>query len=189
MKNHKAKELMKLLKLEWRLFIQSPKRYLYIFTFPKNKYITISNFDPKLKIKGEEIVARLAKEFPFAKVHFFGSVALELPGQGDLDLMMECSKYNFYNYSMKLEKIYGIPVFSKPDFLQWEFEEDGYQGELALATPDSRLFKMYSHVFDVLNQKEVKAAYKKLKLESNGISKRAYEKKRLRFFNDLGLND
>ena len=171
------------------LFINGPLEYILLFTSPNNKYVSIAPFNPKNKEKGKELVRKLHDRLPGLKVNFFGSSALEVPGRGDIDLVAECKPQDFDKYLPWLTEMFGRPVKTTKRLIGWDFKHKGVDVELILIDPTYKLFRWYFNAFYTLSKKEVKEKYIKLKFESDGISIREYEKRKLKFFRDLGIND
>lgn len=66
---------------ELRLFYQTPKDYLYLYTYPTDKKVKIEPYDPHVTATGEFISGKINKLFPGVKVHFIGSPVLGIDGQ------------------------------------------------------------------------------------------------------------
>jgi hypothetical protein len=172
---------------ELRLLLLDPVNYILLITYPTHKYVTIRNFNPRSKKIGIKILNLLKVNFPRFNIFLTGSSALEIPGRGDIDLIAGCPKKYFRNYVPELIKMFGKPHKKARNIIEWAFKYEDCDVELCLVDPNYKLYKRYAKSLEILSRKENREKYLALKLESDGLSERAYERKRLKLFVNLGI--
>lgn len=171
---------------ELRLFHQNPREYIYLFTYPQNRRVSIESYDPQVTKVGKFLVRKINKLYPELKVHFIGSAVLGIAGQRDIDLYAECFPRNFGRYIPGLISLFGPPTKIRRKFIQWRLMKNGCLVELLLIDPSTDMFNLPLKTFELMkNNKKILQEYKKIKGLSSGLSVREYHKKRLQFFNKI----
>ncbi len=177
--------LIKKLVNEIKLFRKAPKEYIWVYTYPKDQKVEIGEYNPRVKKQGQDLIDEIKKKLPELKIHFLGSVALEIPGQKDIDIFIECLPKNFHNVIPELNKIIGQPVKKRERFVEWVFEKNDIPVELFLIDPTWQKFLNKLSNFETL--KKNRQAYTEFKIKNIGKSMREYERKKYEFFY-TGLN-
>jgi hypothetical protein len=184
----KAMRFLHTLHRDFMLLLLSPREYLYSFTYPTDAYVTVQPYDPAVNELGLRLVDELKAQFPSLIVHFWGSAALKIAGQRDIDLVAEAYPGELPLYEPGITRLFGAPIKHRPDFIEWNFVVEGAHVELVLISPTHPLFKKQRDTFIVLSSDEkIVREYERIKLSCNGLSVREYDRRRLQFFIKLGL--
>lgn len=171
---------------EFYLFYQDPRAYLYLFVYPKDKKVKIEAYDSEVVDAEKALIGQITKLYPDLTIHFVGSAALGIAGQKDIDLFAECLPQAFDKYLPGLITLFGQPAKRRERFVQWDVTKKGYKIELFLADPSTAIFYKPIKNFKTLRKnKKLLEEYRRIKEESNGLSVRNYEKRKLIFFNKL----
>lgn len=171
---------------EMLLLTQTPKEYIYTFTYPANKRIKIEEYDPHVTQVGIKLIKKIQKKLPNLKVCFIGSAALQILGQKDIDLIAESSPKDLEKYLPSLFSILGQPAKKRRKFMEWHVKHDNCTIELIIADPSSNILKVSMATFQLLkNNKKLLRIYEQLKSDSDGLSIREYNKRKLLFFNKI----
>jgi hypothetical protein len=171
---------------EMLLFLQTPREYIYIFTYPTDKTVKIEDYNPHITQVGIKLIKKIQKELPNLKIRFIGSAALRIPGQNDIDLFVESPSKDLGKYSRPLFSILGKPTKKRRKFIEWHVKHDGCTVELVVADPLSNIFKNSVTTFQLLkDNKKLLREYEHLKFDSDGSSVREYNKRKLVFFNKI----
>lgn len=183
MKNNLVKNFIK----EIKLFFKAPKEYFWIYTYSNNEKVKIGNFDPVVKKQGYKLIDEIQKKIPNLRIHFLGSAELEIPGERDIDLFVECIPEKFEEIIPKLTEIIGTPIKRRKRFVEWAFKRNSTKVELLLVDPNWKKFQNKLLNFEKL--KKHKEAYAAIKLKSQGKSMREYERKKFEYFyGELNFN-
>ena len=170
------------------LLIRAPKEFVYSFTYPRNRYVTILPYDKATTIIGKDLVEKIKRKYPELTVHFSGSAVLGIVGQKDIDLFIECDKSELEKYKTGISKIVGQPRKVKKDFVEWSFGTRGCDVQVLLIDPNHPLYKKQINTQKVLeNNRKILQEYEKMKLQSNGVLQREYARRKLKFFINHGL--
>ncbi len=184
--NSMTDKVLNTIYIELLMFLKGPKQYLYLYTYPSDKYVKIKPYDPKVTELGNKLISRIHKLYPKLKIHFFGSAALKIAGQRDIDLFAVSNPKDFDKYLPGLIKILGLPKKRRRNFIEWSLSKNKCDIQFVLVSPNNPMFARNIRAYKLL--KKNKQAYEKLKMESNGDSFRECEKKKLKFFYfSLGL--
>lgn len=173
-------------KRDMGLLFNSPREYIYSFTFSGSRKVVMNKFDNNAKKTGLILIKKLSKSIPEIELMFIGSVFLEISGQNDIDIVSICKDSELFLCVNKLIDVLGKPAKCKREFSQWDGVYNGYKYELLLSTPDNRLLNRI--IIDntlISNNKDYLESYTKLKENSNGFSYREYERRRIAFFNRI----
>lgn len=177
---------MNIIRRDFSLFLKTPKDFVYSFTYPTNKTITIEPYNPGVTRTGNKLTAKVRAIFPELKVHFIGSARLGILGQKDIDLMIECAPDDFEKYLPGLISLFGNPDKKRSKFIEWHFVENGCSIEILLIDPSTHVFQGPLETFKLLKKnKYLLRKYEKIKKESDGISVREYKRRRMFFFNQI----
>lgn len=182
--------ILKKIKRDVMLLINSPREYLYSFTYFYTKKIKIDKYDVKTTELGNMFVKKINKLLPNLKVNFFGSAALKIDGQKDVDLFVECAPSKFDECLPSMISIFGPKFKRRPFFIEWNIYYKGVFIECLLIDPKSSMFKMQKRTFVTLkNNKSYLDEYVRIKRNSNNSSYGEYQRTRMEFFNRiLGIN-
>ncbi|KKR30453.1 hypothetical protein A2715_04515 [Candidatus Woesebacteria bacterium RIFCSPHIGHO2_01_FULL_39_32] len=168
------------------LIYKAPTGYFFSFLESTTEKVGIENYDPRSTLVGRKIVRDIKKHIPNLKVHFHGSSALQIQGQNDIDLLLEGKLEEFDKFLPELTQLFGKPIKRGKKYIEWHFRREKYKVELLLIDPKSRMFKELITVYLVLrSDKKLLKEYEQIKLNSNGLSPREYQKNRLEFYNKL----
>ena len=168
------------------LLLQSPKDYLYSFTYPTNRFVKIRPYKPSLQTTADKIINKIHKAAPNLKVYFVGSASFHISGQGDIDLVAKSKSKNFNKYLPVLTDIFGNPSKKRSKFIEWHFMYNKYNIELLLADPTSPNFKNELKIYKILKKnKKLLKEYEAIKKSLNGLPVREYIKRRMSFFNKI----
>ncbi len=179
------KERVIIIKRDILLFLESPKAYLYTFTFSKEIKIHIKPYNPKLHKIGEHLVKKIKKAAPDLKIYFIGAANLGIvQGYGDIDLLIQCQYKKFERYLPKLVALFGKPKTKRQKYVEWQIKwRNRYDIDLALADPSCYIFQEPIKSFQILkNNKKILGEYEIIKKNSNGVSLREYKRRKLEFF-------
>lgn len=170
------------------LLVKNPKEYLFSFTYSKVKKVKITPFDPQLHRYGKSLVAKIEKSFPKMRVNYFGSSALKIAGQRDIDLVIPCAISQVNRYTANITSLFGEPVKRRIRFSEWSFEKNNCDIQILVIDKNHPLAIKMQKTFDTLkNNNEYLKEYEAVKLSSKGVSEREYTRRRLKFFSDKGL--
>lgn len=167
------------------IMMSGPVEYLYTFQNSRTKTVTIRPFDPRVKKLGLELKKELVKTLGIETIHFFGSAALEIAGQKDVDIFVEVSKVNFERYEKMISKLYGKPAKVLPELIEWHFDRHDTAVQVVLIDAKSYLLGLQKVTFRELSKEHNRKEYEKLKNTSDGVTVFEYEKRRLAFFNKI----
>lgn len=172
---------------EIMLFLRSPKEYLYLYTYPKDRYVKIEAYNAEVRKVGEDLIKKIHRRYPLLKIHFLGSTALKIAGQKDIDLFIECDKDEIFKVLPLFEKWFGPPTKKKSDMIEWSFVKDDCSIQMILIDPKNPLLAKHLNTFKVLKKKKVLKEYKKFKSGLGGLNEREYARRKLEFFVKYGL--
>jgi GrpB-like predicted nucleotidyltransferase (UPF0157 family) len=168
------------------LLIESPRDFLYSFTYPDDDHVNIQPFNPGSVVVAKFIIRQIKKIDCKLKVYFIGSSALRIKGNNDIDIYVACNTGDFdQNYS-KLKKVFGKPANIKNNFVEWSFKKNIFHVDLVLINQDTPRFKEQIYIFQTLKKnRRILKEYIELKESLNGKSTRDYIQGRMKFFNRL----
>jgi len=168
------------------LLIVSPIEYLYSFKDSNSQKAKIWPYNPIAKKIADEIVVQIKTKLINQNVHLIGSTLLMIPGDKDIDIVVESNIKEIKNNTKILIKLFGPPIKTKKDFVEWNFKKDDYSIEVILTHSQSRIFKVQIRTFNLLkSKKEWINEYCKIKTSSDGLSAREYQRRRIEFFNRI----
>jgi GrpB-like predicted nucleotidyltransferase (UPF0157 family) len=170
------------MKLLWK----TPKNYLYSFIYPKDEAVNIQPYNEKVTIIAATVANAIQRTLPGLVLYFFGSASLGIIGQDDIDLVAAGLSQDFDSYLPALIGLFGEPAKIRSKTIEWKFVQDGHRVEFSLMDKDSILFKEQMQAFTVLKANEdLRREYEALKLASRGLSVRAYQRRKMAFFNRI----
>lgn len=180
----------KIIKRDLMLLLNTPREYLYSFTYPSYKKIIISKYDKRVYQFGRNITKKVNSLLPKLKIHFYGSAALKICGQRDIDLFAECDPKEFDLNIKKLVNIFGKNYKRRNSFVEWNTKVSNIDVEFILIDPKSKMFAVQRDTFKSLKKnKTYLNEYAQIKMNANKLNYREYQRRRLEFFNRiLGLN-
>jgi len=162
----------------------------YIKKIDPKKKVSIYPFEPRGKSLGESIIKKIKKYIPQIEVLFMGSVALEISGQRDIDIYALADPKDFHKFLPSFEKLFGELTkqgkYVKKTFVEWKFEEDGYEIEIYLTEPPKRQIKVYELL---KSNKKLLKEYESLKASFNGKSYKDYQEAKYEFYNRILVTD
>lgn len=177
-------EMYKAISWELRLFWQSPRAYLYSYSYSAKTSVRLGPFDPRVLELGRLLVLHIRYANPEIKVHFIGSAVLGIFGQKDIDLYAEGPPKEFKKNLRALEFLFGRPKILKRNSAEWSFRLGDCEVNLLLADPEKALFADPIRTFALIQGSPILTQeYEQLKIAFNGRSVREYKKRRLEFFN------
>lgn len=171
---------------DFTLLRQNPKNYIYLLLFTPNQTVKLHPYNPVSGEIAREIINQITNVKTGVKVEFVGSSALKLPGYKDIDLYIPSTKKNHKAIEASLITLFGEPVKQRKMFSEWHMYKHRYRIELMLIQKTEKAYLEQKVVYDVLRKNpKILEEYKTLKLSSQGISKREYQKRRMAFYNNL----
>ncbi len=154
--------------------------------FSKQSKVRIIEFDSKVLGLVEKVREKLAKLLPsFVEIEHRGSTALEISGQGEIDLYLRVNtKEQFWQAFEKMKERFGEPGSYYPDEPRARFNQtfEGTEFELMLVLADAddeiegRLFYDYMKTHPELQKK-----YVEMKNKYAQASKYKYQIEKNRF--------
>jgi phosphatidyl-myo-inositol alpha-mannosyltransferase len=169
-----------------KCFLIQPRNYLYLLTYPTRKKVALEKCDPNVINISNNLKEMMINAGLNLKINFIGSSQLEIAGQRDIDILIECSTIDFEKYIPVLEKLFGPYKKKKRHFIEWFFNTEGYEVELVLIDPNSSKFREQMASFNILSRnKIILREYEKLKNSANGLSIREYQKRKILFFHRI----
>ncbi len=169
-----------------KLLLDSPKDFIYSFTIPVNKKVIIEKYDPRISKQAGELIRKINSLLPELKVHFYGSSALKIYGQNDIDLFLESPTTNLQQFLPRLASMFGQPIKKKRQFTEWHLKKDRKKIDILLLSPVSPILLMQKKIYSLFKtDRSILKEYEALKIRSNGISSREYDRRQMEFFNRL----
>jgi GrpB-like predicted nucleotidyltransferase (UPF0157 family) len=158
----------------------------YLKKIPLDKKVKIFPFSRKATKTAEGIIQSVKDIYPDLEVKHMGASALGISGQNDIDIYVLSHPSNFDKYIQGLVKLFGQPLHKHETFIEWKFDENGFNIEFYLTNPKSDSMKQQMAVFEILkNDKELLKKYESLKISMNGKSFKEYQRKKYEFFNKI----
>ena len=158
----------------------------YLSTISKFKIVSVLPYDPRTGEIAESLIGRIKNIFPDAELLFLGAAALGIAGQNDIDLHILSSPDKFSTYLKDLTEMFGKPKHSDCNFVEWNFQIDGFDIELYISDPSSAGMLRQMQVFTVLRKNsDLRNEYEQLKLSFVGKSYYDYQKAKYEFFNEI----
>ena len=166
------------------------KQQDYLETIPDNRVAQIAPFNPDVQKTAHNIISEIESVLPSLKVTYLGSSKLGIAGENDIDLNI-LSGDDFHAALPILTKLFGEPTKVKMDKknVRGEFIRDGFPVEIHVADVITPSLQERMDTQKILeNDKELLKEYEQLKLQSNGLPWREYQKRKYEFWNKiLGL--
>ncbi len=158
----------------------------YLASIPKDKKVSIQDFDPRVTDVANEIIAKIKRTGIKSEVWNMGSSGLEIAGQNDIDLNVLSSPNTYKEDLAMLETLFGSPRQKEILPMKWEFQQSGFDVELHLADATTKNFIAHLKVFTALkNDAKLRRQYEKMKQSYHGESMREYMKKKFEFFHEI----
>ena len=157
----------------------------YLLKIPEDKKVKIFPYNPKAKEIVADIKRKILEEGIDLEVAHMGASALEISGQGDIDLYVLCKEEDFDAYTPRLEKLFGLRI-SDISIYKWQLNIDGFEIEMYLTDPKTPSMKEQIDVFEKLkNNKELLKEYELIKLSADNLSFKEYMRRKYEFFNRI----
>ena len=157
----------------------------YLLKISEDKKVKIVPYDPKAKEVVVDIKNKIAKGGIDLEVAHMGASALEISGQGDIDLYILCKEEDFNMYAPRLEKLFGLKVSGISSY-KWQLHINGFEIEMYLTDPKTPSMKEQIDVFEKLkNNKELLKEYESIKSSADNLSFREYMRLKYEFFNRI----
>ena len=157
----------------------------YLLKISEDKKVRIVPYDPKAKEVVVDIKNKIAKGGIDLEVAHMGASALEISGQGDIDLYILCKEEDFNMYAPRLEKLFGLKVSGISSY-KWQLHINGFEIEMYLTDPKTPSMKEQIDVFEKLkNNKELLKEYESIKSSADNLSFREYMRLKYEFFNRI----
>lgn len=174
------------LKRDIKLFIERPREFLYSFTLSSQKLYSVVPFDPQVKAEAEQLLQQIRTSFPELSVHLVGSIAFEISGKNDVDIIIDCEPERFDRYVPYFTVLFGVPTSVKSWEVKWSTSFGLMQLDAMLIDPTHVVRKTLLETFKILiNNPAYIREYAALKLGAHGVSLREYQRRRMVFFNRI----
>lgn len=168
------------------LFMNSPKAYLYSYTYSSQSTPNIVDFDPKAKRYGELLKKKIKRQVPNLSVNFVGSASLGIMGEKDVDIVIGCKESQMQAMVRKLSTILDEPIKERDYIVEWNFTHKDLSIEVCLLDKSHPSYIRKIAAYKLLAQnKNIRKKYEELKKQSIGKSMREYDREKLHFFNTL----
>ncbi|HVZ12494.1 MAG TPA: hypothetical protein VG965_05680 [Patescibacteria group bacterium] len=178
--------LAKYVAVDLKLLCESPKDYLYLYTYSNKRRVVMKPFRKDLSTTGQKIIAKIKHITPTLKVYFVGSASYKILGLNDVDLLIACPPQKFEKYTPKLSKLFGEPTKERKRFVEWKFMRNNIKVEVLLADPSLRSFSSTIKQDQLIkSNNKLLREYVEMKKKLNGSSVRQYVRQRMIFFNRI----
>lgn len=158
----------------------------FLSKIPENKKVFIQPYDRKIKQIADEIASKASTVVPGLEIKHMGASALEISGQGDIDIYIFSKPEDFDKYVLALVSVFGEPKGRKYDSVVWTLNKDSHEIELYLTDPTSKPMQRQIAIFEALRKdKNLRDEYEKLKEGLNGKSFREYQRKKFEFYHRI----
>lgn len=166
--------------------VANVKDYIFTIMEPSGKKVKNFPFDKRITAWGTAWLKKIKKWVPELKVNYVGSSALKLPGQKDIDFVIECSKAQFKEKSKKITKKFGKPFIISENYIEWRRNINNKNIDILMTHTKNRMYLRCMDAYIVLSKnKKMYNKYLNLKLTMNGKSYKEYELKRSYLFNEV----
>lgn len=164
----------------------SESQEAYINSIPSEKIVRIVPWHPHLQEVAGRIVAEVLAVVPEVAPCFLGSAALQIAGEGDVDLDWHYRGSKRSEVQLRLSNLLGPPTKPGPTSSGWEFLRDGVPVDSWLVSPDEHTVHDQLCVFEALRSNSTLLnQYERLKLRCDGISYRDYQRLKYEFFFEI----
>ncbi len=156
----------------------------YVQTISDTDLVHIADFDPKSFETAQALISEIQESLPEATIVHIGASALGLPGENDIDLGVVQEDKG--HATQVLSALCGHPVLvdEKNALTRFATMRDGFAVEVFFTQELSGMTAEHVHNQEILKSDDtLRAKYTELKLASSGLTKRAYMKRKLQFFN------
>jgi len=157
-----------------------------ISKIPPDQIVRVQPYDAAIGSIAGEIIAQVQELLPGLEVRFMGASALEISGQGDIDIYVFSDPTEFNKHEPLLKSRFGEPETRRYDSISWKFEKQGHPVELFLTDPDSLPMQRQIAVYEILKKDaNLREEYQRLKEELSGTTLREYQTKKYEFYHRL----
>lgn len=163
----------------------------YLETIPESKITEIRPWDPKTQEVAHRLIDAIKDADPELNIIYTGASALGISGVNDLDFTVTCPIEDFSKHLPNLIKILGNPQKIGKENVRWEgIQKEGFIVDVHMTDPNSPSLKEHIKLFELLkNNPEILNEYEVLKVKSNGVNYREYQRNKYEFYNRvLGIN-
>lgn len=158
----------------------------YLRTLSDTQTVHIKAFDVRARDTAEELIVELKRCFSEINIIYFGSSALGISGENDVDLGIVNSV--LAPTYKKLREMFGseLKYDEKRHIVRWEFMRNGFKVELFLTDSISpELQEQIETQKLLLHDASLRADYEEIKRAAEGVSIREYTKRKMEFFNKI----
>lgn len=152
-------------------------------------------WNPDTTKAARDLINRIHGVAPELEVTFMGAAALGIAGKNDLDLDIICPPKELVRYKTLFEKELGPAMKDlqdteywkfMPDEVYWEFNWGGFIADVMLHDAQNKHYVAQTSRHKKLsNSKELLERYTQLKQGANGLTMDGYERRKLRFFEEV----
>lgn len=158
----------------------------YLSKIPEDKKVFIQPYDGEIKKIADELIRKASAAVPGLEIKHIGASALEISGQGDIDIYIFSKPEDFDKHVPILISVFGEPKSRKYDSVAWKLNKNGHEIELYLTDPTSKPMQKQIAIFETLSKdKNLLDEYEKLKEGLNGKSFREYQRKKYEFYHRI----
>ncbi len=158
----------------------------YLNKISEDKIVNIKPYNIRIKEIADKINQIILSAVPGLEIRHLGASALEISGQGDIDIYIFCQPMDFDKYICSLVGVFGEPKSKKSDSVVWKLIKESYEVEIYLTDPSSEPMQRQITIFEALKKdKKLLDKYEKIKEEMNGKSFREYQKRKYEFYHKI----
>lgn len=169
-----------------RLFTDSPKDYLYSYTYSNKEKVKIYDYDKNSKIIINYYLHKIYSASKELKVLSIGSAGLKIAGEKDIDLI---ASYNFSSIDKLINDLVpklGKPIKVRKSFIQWSIKRGEHNVDFVIYNLRSKTYLNKIIMFEIIKEnKKYLTDYMNLKKDSDGVSYREYDRRKMIFFNNI----
>ena len=157
----------------------------YLEKIPADEKVVVRPYDSLTTEIAGEFIAMIKSVDPKLEVAHLGASALEISGQGDIDLSVLCPISEFHANKEKLSKVLGHNV-AGVDTIEWQFKRNEHEVSIYLADPTESSTARQLKVHEILkNHPNLLKQYEQLKGKAASLSYREYQRKKYEFYNEI----
>lgn len=161
------------------------KQEEYLAKIPENIIAVIKPWNPKAAEYAKTLVKKI--ELLGLEVFWEGSLALEIPGQNDIDLYIFSAPKDFNRYLPDITHILAEPTYILPEKILWRIEKDDYKIDSTLTDKNNpEVLKDKIFYTSLKENPNLLQEYAGLKVP--GLSAREYFTRKNEFYNKVTGN-
>lgn len=161
----------------------------YLETIPELKIVRIYPWNPKTQVTASKLMHDIKSVAPSLNIFYSGASALGISGVNDLDFTIICPKKDFKKHLPNLIKVLGNPDKIGEENIRWEGENirrDGFEIDIHMTDPENPALNEHIKLFEILkNNRKFLDEYENLKIKSNGIKFKEYQRQKYQFYNRI----